>query len=505
LFYIVTQQSQDQFTEEIVVANESTDCVDFDFQDVEFSIAEVVFSKPIRLTLNFEFQHLHKAYEKYDAQAVITGSFYVKTVFLKICSLNLRNPKRSNLFAIERNEHYQHNWRYYRAVMIKFCSNQSNFKSIDDCDDEEPTLYTIMRWSNRGIRHKIKYIDRICIGYDCETIQIDNKHVPYILCAQEFYPDDKNGTNDGSVFECYEWNRDGELGEKFINWIWEEYIDPIVDMQFNRMNTIILRLVGFNNFRFDDNFIIEQLRNIEGIQYFLNSRFGKVTQEIFYYKGIRIEICDMTTWLPDMSLKQACVDYEISTTKMDFDIVAYNQYCNDQKRFVTSVDTVDEMLKFMTVKNISTKMALKQKYIDKETKKFDLGRLVVDYCVRDVDTTIKLYMKIQDTFVSLSEKIKELSNTRLLHHDDFMKYWSIPQLANDIFRCFQVGEDGCNLLQSGAPLGQFMSESYFGGRVWMSCIGEYISSSKGGLEYQDVTSEVSIQADYRSRLKILHS
>lgn len=483
-FYVV--QEEDDFYERIYSVTECKEEFDFEYEHVRFKLDEVKFESTIKVMIDFDLDQFQPAFRKYDGRLTVNGMIYSKVIYLKRAAPMLRGKEKSNMFEVGRNGYIELEWKWYRAVLIQYRATCEEYLI-----NEQQNVKQMFDISNVLPRHKKTYKihSTICIAYDCETIQVNDRHVPYMLYAKEFTPNEPYDPEEGMIFESQEWGESNAVGYEFVNWIFENIVQQMIDDQCNRYDNMLIRLVGFNNYRFDDNFIIDALRKRPEISMYLNSRFGKSTQEVFWYKGIRIEICDMVTWCPDMSLKQATEDYELTTQKMDVNIVEYNNACKRKGEFITR-DTIANASKIMTGQPMRIMLFLRQKYMVEGV--VDVWKLIQDYCRVDVEVVIQLYLKIRETYDTLRLRVNELSPTRHLQHKDFMFYWSVPQLANDINMCLNFGQPGTGIMECCSGLGQFIGQSYFGGRVWMSCIGEYISSSEGGLEYQDVTSEYAL-------------
>jgi hypothetical protein len=107
-----------------------------------------------------------------------------------------------------------------------------------------------------------------------------------MLKAELFYPNDEiDHSNDELPKFSYiqhDLTRDSSAGEEFVLWLRTEILDEWLADELQKMNRYRLRIVGFNNFRFDDTFILDALRRQHGITGTLNARFGNITNQEFF-------------------------------------------------------------------------------------------------------------------------------------------------------------------------------------------------------------------------------
>lgn len=283
------------------------------------------------------------------------------------------------------------------------------------------------------------------------------------------------------------------IGTQFSMWLMN-YIRSYEEIIEGRHNVCRIRLFGFNNHNFDDNFILDALRRTTGrTRLNINSRNGKVTGINMKLDGkYELIISDIIKWIPDMSLEKACEDYEITDSKMAVDILAYNKHIQAAQEIVYHCAEMKPFTKMRS--NFAEMLKLKKSYYDPTTKLWAVYKFITDYCIMDVMATMELYKKI---YVTVKEIIMAIQNEHdiILPFTNFMDYRSAPQLSGLIFRKL-ASKDGTLRVQiKHSELGEFIYRSYYGGRVDFSASGEYVS--QGSIKYMDVTSEYALAQQAR--------
>jgi hypothetical protein len=420
----------------------------------------------------------YKALSRVDGQIEIKTSIFSKWLNLKLKSPTCKTKKEAVcVLEAENNDYVLDQSDEYRVMSCQYRAVQ---------DYIAPFTLTKYRKNNR---QRVEYT--AVIVYDCETCVINGRHQAYMLKAELFYPNDEiDHSNDELPKFSYiqhDLTRDSSAGEEFVLWLRTEILDEWLADELQKMNRYRLRIVGFNNFRFDDTFILDALRRQHGITGTLNARFGNITNQEFFLFGVSIELCDLVKWIPDCSLKQACSDYEIVAEKMDVLIVEYNKDCQAQGQLIVTVNTIDEFMKYVSDKSIRTKLMLKKKYGRENNTRFNILEMVSDYCEMDVITTKQLYIVINDAMKSIFEEMTKRGYK--LKHNDFIKYWSIPQCSMDIYKQMEIEKKNVRLV-CNPSLGRFIADSYFGGRTQATFIGH--AHSVGEYEYWDITSQYAL-------------
>ena len=111
----------------------------------------------------------------------------------------------------------------------------------------------------------------------------------------------------------------------------------------------------------------------------LNERFSKMSFIRMKYYGLEIIITDERKWVPDMTLKQACADYNVETPKMDVNILEYNRVSVEQGKLLVTCDDITPYMKGMTMLE---KMKLKKNPLFFKDNKWNILDIVIRYCKR---------------------------------------------------------------------------------------------------------------------------
>jgi len=404
-----------------------------------------------------------------DAQLEIEGKYFSIWFKLKERTTDLPKPAQFIPYC-KRNDYLCWNNHKYRIMTMNYKRNNGDLKK-----------YRLVKYREAK---PTEFEQTISIIYDCETCVIENKHQPYMLYAVVKYPYSLTVDAEPESFLYVEKDitKESSAGEEFVLWMRNEILSPLYEMTDRYRFRV--EITGFNNFRFDDTFILDALRTIPGIRGSFNARFGKVSNEELVLNNITIAICDLSKWIPNMSLKKACIDYEINASKMDIDIVTYNNDSVTNGGLIEEVSTLNELKKYVAGdgKNPRNMMLLQKKY-KKENGKFNVLEMITDYCIKDVETTADLYESIKTNMVHIMKQCKLAGYTT--QHNAFMKYWSVPQFAMDIFKKM-LKKHGSRKIVFDPKQARFIYNSYFGGRTIMSMIGQY--EAVGELIYQDITS-----------------
>ena len=208
-------------------------------------------------------------------------------------------------------------------------------------------------------------------------------------------------------------------------------------------------------------------------------------------KEYTIEFMDCVKFVPDVSLAQACKDYEIKNAKIGLDSVAVGNLIYDLK-CIPDVYILNDGAKFEDILSkgipFQEKVKLERMFYDKKNKSVYLKKAIEYYCVFDVKATEELYNKIQDSLCQLVTTTVAKNDWR--HPDEFV---SISHFSYYLFTKLCP-----NFVPHDFPreIDSAIKSSMFGGRCDFSFTGEY--TSKDSLCYWDVTSEypLAMTADY---------
>lgn len=441
---------------------------------------------------------------KYDLILSIQTSIFILFMCCrKTKSSNKLWKNNSNLLI--KNAHFKYQNDYYRIGKIE----EYNIKlsPINQCNRliKETSFQTIKLNQSS---FDTSYLDLFTIIFDIETMAVDKQHYPYMIYARTTSINwpiiktlDKISTinlmnrdevinalqlNDDNVdlttFEndtfygaehIYENLTNSTLVHDFIQWIYR-LIQKNLDYY---QNNYCCRLMGFNNHRFDNNFILNELRKLPKFQIKFNQRFNKVTNITGQLQigkfTVTLYIDDLIKFLPETNLLKACKDYNIKHSKIEFDIVKYNNKCTSNKHIYIYANNIHDYISDETIPNEG-----------------NIFEIIKKYCIADVESTNELYLKISGLILKLYLTLARFNIN--LKYLNFYRYISIPQMAFNIFKDIVRNENSIN--QNKFLLGktpdvlqnEFIITSCIGGRVNFGILGEYISNQ---IKYMDVTSE----------------
>lgn len=464
-------------------------------------------------------------WDKYDLVVMLANSRFK---FVYCCLDTKKALTGQSFFEMKMHSKFKHEDKSYRVSCIK--EFNGGCRRLNPNHQNEIYHLVNFRKPKTGYsKYEVKLV------FDVETINMEDGRLypfmivsclfdfylknPYILNKCELPPfeyyDNANHHNEFWVCKNMEWRSNTEkISIAFVDYLKTLFQCIILDYykdfdykqnrktHFESMEYPVLRIFGFNNFRFDDYFFMNNLLKLPGIHTILQSRNGKTTLYLlgYHFKTqhkhvgyLRIIIDDLIRYIPDVSLKKASNDYKISQPKIDFDILKYINKCNERREVVRYANE-QEMIEYMGE-------------LDADLNRFktDKGWLLCDeqakgiveyYCDRDVMATMELFKKVVYNCL-------KLNNTLLFDHDLILKnniydYISIAQLAFCIFQETARKNKFRFLKVHDRKHNEFIHASCFGGRVNYGFIGEYTSDTN--LKYMDVTSEypLAMTAPYPS-------
>ena len=258
------------------------------------------------------------------------NSFFTYLKQGPIFSKNFENNciKKNTFYSLKKTEFSP---KTNGEMLFKFDRFQSEMKTtffdLFVCFDIE----TVVDRSNgnilKGYLANFRYCSKTLWAYDL------------IQQFKEIYPLDGDIKDFNFSRECYsfllsllrEWGSFESIknyGENdfFSSYIYDDfdykYDEETLECSLPSMNVKML-LFGFNNSRFDNNFIIDAfIENGWKIDYV--DRGGKVTKTILKLNNYEIVIYDIICWFPGVSLKEASSDC-LDVGKLEFDILKYNE------------------------------------------------------------------------------------------------------------------------------------------------------------------------------------
>lgn len=265
-----------------------------------------------------------------------------------------------------------------------------------------------------------------------------------------------------------------------------QFIISLVDQTCLQRLRPCIRIFGYNNYRFDDNFIHREFMRLGRMT--ASGRNNKRSNTTVWINGIQIKFNDLVTWIPDMSLAQACTDYEVQDSKMaEVDIIAYNRASTRLGRLLDTCPFT-ELDTYLKIKNNSLlKIKIKKAYlVPNSNNLINIRQYIIDYCKYDTLATMEIFKKIEQTVVQIFERLR-LANINF-ENTHFLEYRSVAQISGLIIRKSLAKQEQLRLKIEDARFGSFIHSSCFGGRVDFSCIGEYTAHSNS-IRMEDVTSQ----------------
>jgi hypothetical protein len=472
--------------------------------------------------------------------------------------------------------YFNHDNQYFRIINIVYKQIlHSPYKEIEeDVGVEGIDSALVPKDKNRFIEYKFTTfehpIKHLYFVYDIETIPNikDKKHYPFCLVATHFILEQSG----------IEFNNEIQLNkEELSNEIFEfNILDQIDALNTDRLiwaqhrvgeefalhiKTITLKykkedmfsdykvhVVGFNNRNFDDHHIIEDFLRI--IQYYKREYCKRdlkvVSHRIMTYNldntPLQISFDDVSIWLPEISsLKMACLELDIELTKLDFNIVKFNQYVLDKGEVITNFSFEEffefwkgnlSMIKGMYNRCKKTNninlfdnffkkefiISLKELGITNLDSKVPIIPFITLYCRYDVFATSQLYIVLYKTFntcliqvfeeFNLSDLVinKHYSYEKKIYDDELRltiknekndylsfehlnmsNYLTPSQVAYNIFKLLYKDNKRLNV-KYDPSLMYAINDSFFGGIVVFGGIGKFVGRVNG----EDLRSMYSI-------------
>lgn len=247
----------------------------------------------------------------------------------------------------------------------------------------------------------------------------------------------------------------------------------------------VIRMFGYNNFKFDNHFLANELADVAS-HFFKSDRNRKTSETYFYMNGCQVKFSDLVRWIPDMTLSEACKDYEVEESKMDVDIIKYNKYITEMKKVEENIP----LSIFKTLVSASALFKLKRKYpIIKEdgVEMFQVYKYIKDYCLYDTLSVVELYKKLKNVATEVFKEFEDKIKCSLRNYN-FTSYISPSQISGLLMKRVLMSQGYLQLRINDAAFGRAIYDSYFGGRVDYGLIGEYISTNST-IKCMDVTSQ----------------
>lgn len=434
-----------------------------DDKEFIFNNKDIIFQNKIMILYKPDFKDREK-------RAVIKYHTFSKHIYYSKVNNNNFTKQHKTIFIANRNDQFSYDSVIYRVQKIRYECNFNN-----DVDKE---LFRIVDFDTKKDDFQIAYTKEYRLFFDCETVEFEKKQKPYMIS----YYFDKSTIgieNEHGIFK----NDDLKVLDCELDFC--QYIMRILreinNLEDNEAKTY-LRIIGFNNFKFDNHFIINILKEKYNVSFKTSLRNGKITTCKFDYYNVYGYFNDLIFWLPDMNLKSACEDYEISSSKMSMNIVKYNMDCLSNGQFIMKINKED-------IPNYVSEYKEEEllKYIDEENN-FNIYEYVKDYCIIDTIALFEIYNKIENAVKNITLQLEKTLSTNLKKYYNFINFLSPAHFAGKIFYKIAAIEGYKRFKIKCPSLGKFIHKSYFGGRVNFGCLGEYTCVDKS-FGYYDVTSE----------------
>lgn len=485
-----------------------------EFLYTNFNIIDEIISvpKPVFKIKNYVDNNKQDIILHYDLQ-YFEKLLYLKSVKYKKCSLCLNlqksrlkicNCKKINpiIYMCKTNDYIFYENNYYRVSKIRITHSDNKKRDFND-------MVKISKIIKKKIYQKNIYKDNVTICYDFETMNINGIHKPYILSwklftnnffTQNFYEEteciwsDPYAINLKSIGEIFI-NKLVNDNDCVFNRLNNDFDDEFYNYKFignNNFNCSTITLFGFNNYRFDDNFILDYLVK-SNFSVKKSERNGRCSDIICTFRNFKIIIKDLSKWVPDMSLKQACDDYNTSIKKLDIDIVKYNDICNLNKKLIYLFpieENGDVWKDFNSIlKNpltfIEKRTFMKSEfYCDNKIKIFEYIKY---YCKKDVESTLSLYEKINEAFINIYKDFN-LKYDIKLSSLNILNYISPAFVMSLIYKQIFNKKNIKVIHFKNKKFLEFICDSYFGGKVDFGQIGHYESKNVNDITYMDVSS-----------------
>jgi hypothetical protein len=443
---------------------------------VEFDV------KPIRGGTNPFLQTSRGSFfDKYTHIACLRTNFFAIYYYMKEVIQPCKKAI-SSLNDINRNKYILIDGNTYRVIKIE--ESKYALENVGISSELVKSELKLKKFK----RKKTCFDQPIMFCYDIETVQFGNKLVPFIISCREL----------GEGGEHFLWKKQRvefsnplwptcefyEGVELFCSWLYRTC--QMLANYYGYDNPCHVRLFGYNNHNFDNHLVVDGMRRaMKGFTYKYSARFGKTTGFSFTKQSFTLSICDLIRWFPATPLSKACKDNSISAAKYDVDILTYCNDCSASQRIITHVP--DLQVYFKTP--IDAEFASKYKRAEQSYAIYDL---VVDYCERDVEATLELFVKLNANMQTLFNVFQEMD----IHvpHRDIFAYISPPQMAFSILKDMLAADNQQILSFKHDEQSNFIYKAYMGGRCQTSIYGECAATpgpngEPGEYLYVDVTSE----------------
>ena len=404
-----------------------------------------------------------------------------------------------NMHDAERHDRITINMNTFRVLKV----------SLESYGNRD-VLYELKPFFKEMKYQELQPYTSMLVSYDMETCEFKTEDIlynqnqnPYMCCMiiELCYYNERYLVEEVKL-EHHDLSRESSIPEQ------------VYDVLFNITNGLAkglsIVLFGYNNHRFDDNFLYKEWMR-KKVFFKNNMRNNRMTKSDLFINGCRIKIFDMIKYTPDMNLSQACADYEIKEAKLAFDIVAYNNMSEKRntkdmlricsKQEFTSLCKNQGPMQMRSLFSQLKEITLKEREHAKNTSERcfplvdldDTGNIrnvfiynyVLLYCLYDCKAVLELYHKINNVMTDIFKDL--LAHDVHMQDYTFSNYVSPSQIAGVFMKKLLHNQEIQKMEVQNTQFGKFIYESYFGGRVDFSFIGEYVANST--ISMMDVTSQ----------------
>ena len=395
-----------------------------------------------------------------------------------------------SIFTVEHNEYFKIGDQFYRCTKFRdnsFGSTGANSFELEDFIKESS------RQTIKDKPNETALINNwnILISYDCETTEFcvpnnddyNKNQQPYLLVATINFNLPFIAGNDNEVWYCEHKNlkTKSTIGEQFF----ERLRNFIYEHQLIKQPDLEIKIFGYNNNKFDNNFIIDDFIK-DGCIIKVSERNNKVGQYDILFRGVRVHFCDLMKWVPDMSLHEACEDYEIVMKKLNLNILKYNRMCTENGEIVQ--ECTEKCFFSMGEWPLREKLTLKKELFNEKTKQLRIYDYVKKYCAYDTFSVLELFAKINKVFCDICHYMSSKYTKIKFVHKTIFDLNSPATFAGLLSGMIMDWNNEKKLLINNAELFRFIYSTYFGGRVDYAFLGEYKSQDES-ICFMDVTSE----------------
>lgn len=284
-----------------------------------------------------------------------------------------------------------------------------------------------------------------------------------------------------------------DVVQHFFNYLVDKFENPSDDDFFKCYNVCIF---GFNNFKFDDNFILNKLFNDHNYKITYQKRGALVLSCIVENHKLRLVFKDIMAWFPGQSLASATSDFAVEESKMDFNILAFNDLFKQMKYDIDLLPNLDKSNIKNYFKNLRSHLEPKAKAILNMHGGKNLYEICAIYCEQDVVSTFHLFKKLNEAYVKLVDDLKKRFKIEFDFPMNIFNYISPASFAGQLSKVFLNMDNNYQIKFINESISEKIFSTYYGGRVCFGILGEY--SSNTNLGYYDITSMYSLamQANY---------